>query len=69
MDIKIFIHKLSKKLIDRSHLLVYESDDLSDAGNEVGIAIGSMIKNMNQEQIEEFISGLRHGISLTNDTH
>ena len=43
--------------------------DLSDFGNEIGISLGHTYPNMNASEIEEFIIGLRHGISLTNGTH
>ena len=45
------------------------SGDIADFGNEVGFAIGSIIENMTENQIKDFIIGLRHGISLTNGTH
>lgn len=41
--------------------------DMSDIGNEVGIAIGGRFDKDNT--IEDFICGLRHGISLANGTH
>ncbi len=41
--------------------------DLSDIGNEIGLIIG---KYLNEENtVEDFISGLRHGISLIDGTH
>ena len=40
--------------------------DESDLGNEIGIVLG---KHLNPGQIESFIMGLKHGISLTNGTH
>ena len=43
--------------------LFTDSGDLSDLGNEIGIVIG------NEKNINEFISGLKHGISLSNGTH
>lgn len=43
--------------------------DMSDFGNEVGYALGTVIEEMTPKQINEFISGLKHGISLTNGTH
>ena len=43
--------------------------DLSDFGNEIGISLGRTYPNMNPTEIEEFIIGLRHGISLTNRSH
>jgi len=47
----------------------YDNGDISDIGNEIGIAIGSFIEDMTEEEINDFISGFRHGVSLTNGTH
>jgi len=47
----------------------YDNGDISDIGNEIGIAIGSCIEDMTEEEINDFISGFRHGVSLTNETH
>lgn len=47
----------------------YNNGDISDIGNEVGLAIGSILENMTEEEINDFISGFRHGVSLTNGTH
>jgi hypothetical protein len=48
---------------------LYDShtSDLSDIGNEIGIVIGKYTDDENT--IEDFISGLRHGVSLANGTH
>lgn len=43
--------------------------DLSDCGNEIGYIVGCKYKNMTEDEIEDFITGIRHGISLTNGTH
>jgi len=43
--------------------------DISDLGNEIGVTVGHAYKNMTEENINDFISGFRHGISLTNGTH
>jgi 2-keto-4-pentenoate hydratase/2-oxohepta-3-ene-1,7-dioic acid hydratase in catechol pathway len=43
--------------------------DLSDCGNEIGIIIGEKYKNMTEDETQDFISGIKHGISLTNGTH
>ena len=43
--------------------------DLSDLGNEIGITVGYAYKNMTEEEINDLISGIRHGVSLTNGTH
>jgi len=55
-------------LIEYSRSMDYEGD-LSDCGNEIGNMVGSKYKNMTEDEIEDFITGIRHGISLTNGTH
>jgi hypothetical protein len=48
----------------------YENGDLSDIGNEIGIVIGKYInkKDMGYE-LGSFVSGVKHGVSLTDGTH
>jgi hypothetical protein len=41
--------------------------DLSDVGNEIGIVIAKFFDEENT--VNDFISGLKHGISLTDGTH
>lgn len=48
--------------------VTYEGD-LSDIGNEIGYILGNIIPNMTQEEIDTFITGFKHGVSLTNGTH
>ena len=55
-------------LTEKSNVTVYDGD-LSDCGNEIGNMVGSKYKNMTEGEIEDFITGIRHGISLTNGTH
>jgi hypothetical protein len=43
--------------------------DISDLGNEIGVTVGHTYKDMTEEEIGDFISGFRHGVSLTNGTH
>jgi len=45
--------------------------DFSDFGNEMGYIIGTILQNpsINQDQIDDFIIGFKHGVSLTNGTH
>jgi hypothetical protein len=43
--------------------------DMSDLGNEIGITVGNAYENMTEENINDFIFGFRHGVSLTNGTH
>jgi hypothetical protein len=42
--------------------------DMADFGNEIGYCVGKA-HLFNEEDIEDFITGLQHGISLTNGTH
>jgi len=44
------------------------SSDISDIGNEIGIAVGKYIVKHNLDK-EDFISGIKHGISLKDGTH
>ena len=41
--------------------------DLSDIGNEIGIVIAKYFDEENK--VDDFIHGLKHGISLTDGTH
>jgi len=41
--------------------------DLSDIGNEIGIVLGKYLTT--DDEFNDFIHGLKHGISLTNGTH
>jgi hypothetical protein len=45
----------------------YSNGDISDIGNEIGIALGQYLST--DEELNDFITGLKHGISLTNGTH
>jgi hypothetical protein len=45
----------------------YANGDISDVGNEIGIALGQYLST--EEELNDFITGLKHGISLTNGTH
>jgi hypothetical protein len=47
-----------------------EGCDLSDLGNEIGLAIGKYVINKNIGfELESFLSGVKHGVSLVNGTH
>lgn len=43
--------------------------DMSDIGNEIGICLGKYIKDEMGFEIEDLISGIKHGISLAKGTH
>ena len=45
----------------------YRNGDISDVGNEIGVTIGEYLST--EEELNDFISGLKHGISLKNGTH
>ncbi len=47
----------------------YDNGDISDVGNEVGFALGKALVDLKENEIKDFILGLKHGISLTNGTH
>lgn len=50
--------------------LHYQSGDMSDIGNEIGIVIAKYFnKNKLGFELEDFMAGLKHGISLTDGTH
>lgn len=57
------LNQLSKHLEN----VKYENGDLSDVGNEIGIALGNYIQS--ERDFKDFTHGLRHGISLTNGEH
>lgn len=51
----------------------YSTGDLTDIGNEIGVAIGKYTMEENAEDdaldVDSFICGLKHGISLIDGTH
>ena len=59
---------IGSSLTEKSNEIVYDGD-LSVCGNEIGYTVGRKYKNMTEGEIEDFITGIRHGISLTNGTH
>lgn len=53
-----------------SHLLNNNpKGDISDLGNEIGIVLGKYISDKIGYELESFISGIKHGVSLTKGTH
>ncbi len=59
---------IANSLRVNSIIMTY-TGDLSDCGNEIGIIVGEKYKNMTEDETSHFISGIKHGISLTNGTH
>lgn len=62
------LKKLSEVISEISEEVTYFGD-LSDFGNEIGVAIAEMFPNMTEQEISEIISGIKHGISLTGKTN
>ena len=65
IDFKETTNKISEHLNN----LKYYNGDISDIGNEIGYAIGSALENMTEYEINSFVTGFKHGVSLTNGTH
>ena len=59
--------KISSNLVISLANIAYKNGDISDIGNEIGVAIGEHLST--EEELNDFISGLKHGISLKNGTH
>jgi len=57
------LNQLSKHLENVN----YKNGDISDIGNEIGIAIGEHLST--DEELNDFIFGLKHGVSLKNKTN
>ena len=60
--------QVKKDIIEQLNTVEYEGD-LSDIGNEIGIAIGKHISNDMGYEANDFIHGVKHGISLIDGTH
>ena len=60
------MNELRDAIVAQLNNIQYPSYDESDLGNEIGIVLGM---SLNQELIEAFIMGLKHGISLSYGTH
>lgn len=52
------------------HVKLPCGSDLSDIGNEIGIALGKLVKEDKLGyELDSLIAGIRHGISLVDGTH
>ena len=65
IDFNSNLNQIAAKLLE----VPKYSGDLSDIGNEIGYAIGSVNADLSEYEIKFLISGINHGISLTNGTH
>lgn len=58
-------HEISCQLYDIDY-----DGDLSDLGNEIGVVLGKHIKSsIKGYELDDFIRGIKHGISLSDGTH
>ena len=57
---------VKSEIINQLTKIIYRGD-LSDIGNEIGIIIAKFFDEENN--IEDFIRGVKHGVSLTDNTH
>ena len=62
------VEQISLSLSERLLEIKYYGD-VSDLGNEIGYTVGNIVKDMTEQETNDFIHGIRHGISLTNGTH
>lgn len=62
------LNYIANSLKEQVNMMEY-TGDLSDCGNEIGIMVGSRYKDITEDEIQMFISGFKHGVSLTNGTH
>ena len=58
--------KILKEISENLNNVSYEYGDYSDIGNEIGYVLG---KTITKDELEDFLEGLRHGISLSDGTH
>jgi len=58
-----------EKIINEIKSSEYYKGDLSDLGNNIGILVGKYLSNDLGFEEDDFMSGLKHGISISNGTH
>lgn len=63
IDYKKVLYEVSERISKVENMVI----DISDVGNEIGIAIGKYINN--QDDKNDFVDGIYHGISLIDGTH
>jgi hypothetical protein len=66
-DREIDFQNLLKSVSSKLNIVTYNNGDISDLGNEIGMAIAEHIKNITETDINDFISGVIHGINLKKD--
>jgi hypothetical protein len=66
---KTIFKEICTELKEKFSDISYETGDLSDVGNEIGIIVAKYFDLEDFGNKEEFMHGLKHGISLTDGTH
>jgi len=64
--------EIKESIIHQLQNLKWVDGDTGDIGNEVGIALAKTLqvfKNLNKEEVDAFISGIKHGVSLIDGSH
>lgn len=56
--------KITEEISDHFKNVSYPNGEVSDLGNEVGLALGKSLPLISNQEIEEFIRGVHHGIDL-----
>ena len=56
-------------IVDTLSNIKYDNGDASDIGNEIGIVIAKHLSDEMGWDCDSFISGIKHGMSLTDGTH
>ena len=66
---KNILEDLIKHLESIKNSVPINHGDLSDLGNEIGIIIGQYTNDEMGYEKDDFVSGVRHGISISDGTH
>ena len=61
---RIEFTKILQVVAEHLSKVTYDKGDMSDIGNEIGIAISKAVPNITDEEIVDFIVGLNHGLDL-----
>lgn len=61
---RIEFTKVLQIVVEHLSKVPYDNGDMSDIGNEIGIAISKAVPNITDEEIVSFIVGLNHGLDL-----
>jgi len=62
---KVFdFKKISEEISIHFANIAYTNGEISDLGNEMGLALGKSIPRISDQDIEDFIRGVHHGIDL-----